>query len=189
MTASTSAAANWRSSRRRSPPWWLPRSSGSRRWPPTKDVRLAHVKPHGALYNLAARDADIADAIALAVRQADPALVLFGLSGSRLTEAGERAGLRVAHEVFAERRYEPDGRLTPRGEPGAVIETLDDSLAQVRALVARGRVTARNGEEVAVRADTLCLHGDRPDAATFARAIRAALERDGVSIRAFGAPA
>lgn len=150
-------------------------------------VRLAHVKPHGALYNLAARDAGVADAIARAVTQADPALVLFGLSGSQLTAAGERHGLRVAHEVFAERRYDANGRLAPRGTPGAVIEGLDDSLDQVRRLVAHGMVLARTGEEVALRADTLCLHGDRADAAAFARAIRTALEHEGVQVRRFEA--
>ena len=151
-------------------------------------VRLVHVKPHGALYNLAARDAAVADAIALAVAQADPALVLFGLSGSQLTAAGERHGLRVAHEVFAERRYEADGRLTARGTPGAVIETLEGSLQQVRRLVTEGAVSARTGENVVLRADTLCLHGDRADAAGFAHAIRTALEREGVQVRRFDAP-
>jgi UPF0271 protein len=151
-------------------------------------VRLVHVKPHGALYNLAARDAGVADAIALAITQADPSLVLFGLSGSQLTAAGERAGLRVAHEVFAERRYEADGRLTPRGTPDAVIDSLDRSLAQVRDLVTQGIVHARTGETVALRADTLCLHGDRSDAAAFALAIRTALEGEGIQVRRFGMP-
>ena len=152
-------------------------------------MRLAHVKPHGALYNLAARDAGVARAIADAVARFDPQLVLFGLAASRLTEAGEAAGLRVAHEVFAERRYEADATLTPRSHPDAVIHDLAPALDQVRGFVRTGTVVARTGERLAVRADTLCLHGDRADAAAFARAIRSALEADGVRILAPGATA
>jgi UPF0271 protein len=151
----------------------------------TQGARLHHVKPHGALYNRAARDRAIADAIAAAVRDCDPALWLVGLSGSALTDAGAAAGLRVAHEAFVERRYEADGTLTPRSHPDAVIADLDESLRQVRDLL-RGAVVARTGERVPVRVDTLCLHGDRPDAAAFATALHAALVADGVRIRAFG---
>lgn len=150
---------------------------------------LAHVKPHGALYNRAARDRAVADAIAAAVRAFDPALALFALSGSTLAEAGEAAGLRVAHEVFAERGYGADGRLLPRGTPGAVLESLEAAVAQARALATTGRLALADGSALALRADTLCLHGDRPDAAAFARALRAALEADGVQVRAFGVPA
>lgn len=150
-------------------------------------VRLAHVKPHGALYNIAARDRDVAMAIARSVARFDPDLVLFGLSGSLLTAAGEAAGLRVAHEVFAERRYEADGSLTPRTHADAVIHDLDGAIAQVRRFVRDGAVIARSGERLPLRADTLCLHGDRPDAARFARSIRDALEADGVHILPIGA--
>lgn len=142
---------------------------------------LRHVKPHGALYNQAATDPVLARAIATAVRDHDPTLILYGLSDSALTSAGTAAGLQVAHEVFAERRYEADGRLTPRGTPGASIEDTPSAIAQVRALL-RGQVTARTGEPVALRADTLCLHGDRPDAADFARDLRAALDEAGCRI-------
>lgn len=145
-------------------------------------ARMRHVKPHGALYNLSARDREVADAIAGAVRDLDPALLLYGLSGSASTSAAEARGLRAVHEVFAERRYEPDGRLAPRGTAGAVIEGLDDALAQVRTLLREGHVAARSGERVALRADTVCLHGDRPDAAAFARALRSALENDGILV-------
>ncbi len=146
-------------------------------------ARLHHVKPHGALYNLAARDAGIAQAIARAVQRFDPALLLYGLSGSETTAAGAAAGLRVAHEVFAERRYEADGRLTPRSQPDAVIESLDAALQQVRTMLREGVVMARTGERVPIRADTLCLHGDRPDAPAFARALRAALEGESIEVR------
>jgi len=155
----------------------------------SEGVRLAHVKPHGALYNVAARDRAVADAIVRAVVRFDPQLILFGLSGSQLTAAGEAAGLRVAHEVFAERRYEADGTLTPRNRDDAVIHALDDAIAQVLRFVRDGHVIARTGESLALHADTLCLHGDRVDAAGFARAIRAALEADGVHILSVGASA
>ena len=148
---------------------------------------LHHVKPHGALYNMSARDAHLADAIAHAVRDADAGLILYGLANSESTAAGERLGLRVAHEAFAERRYESDGRLTPRGISGAVIETLDDSLTQVRQLLRDGSVTARTGERLMLRADTLCLHGDRADAVDFARNLHRALRDEGIDILAIGA--
>ena len=147
-------------------------------------TRLNHVKPHGALYNVAARDRAVADAIATAVRELDPSLILFGLSGSCLTDAGRAQGLQVAHEVFAERAYDTDGRLAPRGSPGAVLESVDASLAQVRLLLRDGVVTARDGSRVPLHADTLCLHGDRSDAVAFAGALRSALEREGIHVHA-----
>jgi 5-oxoprolinase (ATP-hydrolysing) subunit A len=146
--------------------------------------RLHHVKPHGALYNRAADDRVIAEAIVAAVAAHDRSLLLYGLAASELTAAAERAGLAVAHEAFAERRYEADGRLSPRALPGAVIEQVDEAIAQVRRLLREGRVIARSGEPVAVRADTLCLHGDRADALAFAIALRTALQAEGVTIRA-----
>jgi UPF0271 protein len=149
-------------------------------------ARVHHLKPHGALYNLAARDRAIADAIASATHDVDPELWLVGLSGSALPAAGEAIGLRVAHEAFAERRYEADGRLTPRSRPDAVIADLDEDLAQVCGLLRDGVVVARTGERVPLRMDTLCLHGDRPDAAAFARALRETLQAEGVRIRAPG---
>lgn len=151
-------------------------------------MRLSHVKPHGALYNRAADDEAVADAIAATVAAFDRDLCLFGLSGSALTRAGERHGLRVAHEVFAERGYDARGRLLPRGTPGAVLETVAESIAQVRALVLEGRAPLADGGHIALRADTLCLHGDRPDAAAFARALRDALVDAGVAIRSVATP-
>jgi len=152
-------------------------------------TRLSHVKPHGALYNVAARDRAVAEAIANAVAGIDPELMLFGLSGSQLTAAAEAAGLRAVHEVFAERRYEADGSLTPRSRDDAVIQDLDEAIAQVRGFVRDGSVVARTGERIALRADTLCLHGDRPDAAQFAKAIHDALLADRVRILSVGADA
>lgn len=149
---------------------------------------LHHVKPHGALYNLAARDAPTAEAIAHAVHAIDPALRLYALSGSRLAAAGRAAGLRVAEEVFAERGYLGDGQLALRGTLGAVIEDLDDALAQVRRMLREGVAIAIDGRRVPLRADTLCLHGDRPDAARFAHALRDALQAEGVAILPPGSP-
>ena len=146
-------------------------------------IRLAHVKPHGALYNRAADDEEVADAIAATVASIDRDLRLFGLSGSALTRAGARHGLRVAHEVFAERGYDARGRLLPRGTPGAELETVAEAVAQVRALVVDGRAPIAGGGHIALRADTLCLHGDRADAAAFACALRDALTEAGVTIQ------
>lgn len=146
-------------------------------------MRLSHVKPHGALYNRAADDDAVADAIAASVAAFDRGLRLFGLSGSALTRAGDRHGLHVAHEVFAERGYDARGRLLPRGTPGAELDNVAESIAQVRALVLEGRAPVAGGGHITLRADTLCLHGDRPDAAAFARALREALDEAGVMIQ------
>lgn len=147
-------------------------------------VRLAHVKPHGALYNASAGDRTIAEAIAAAVHAFDPRLLLYGLAGSASVAAAEAAGLRAVPEAFAERGYDADGRLAPRGTPGAVIDTPEGAAAQVRQLVREGMVTARDGTRIRLRADTLCLHGDRPGAAAFARALRSTLEAEGISVEA-----
>ena len=147
-------------------------------------ARLHHVKPHGALYNMAARDAALADAIACAVREFDASLILVGLADSELPRAGGRAGLRIAREAFADRRYARDGSLVARRESGAVIDDIDAAVAQALAIVLHGGVEARDGSALAVQADTICVHGDRADAAVFAQRLRAALECAGVTIRA-----
>lgn len=145
--------------------------------------RLNHVKPHGALYNMAVKDRKLSDAIAQAVRDFDPGLVYFGLAGSVMVDAAEALGLRAAGEVFADRSYQDDGSLTPRSLPGAMIEDEGLSLAQVRQML-EGTVTAQSGRRVPVRADTLCLHGDQPGALAFAQRIRRELQADGVQLRA-----
>lgn len=137
--------------------------------------RLNHVKPHGALYNMAARDQVLADAIAGAVRAFDPTLLLVGLASSELPRAGLRAGLSVAHEAFADRRYRRDGSLVPRGEAGAVIEGRDAALAQAVSIARDGCVIADDGSTLSLSADTLCVHGDRADAAEFAEYLKAGL--------------
>ena len=146
-------------------------------------LRLNHVKPHGALYNMAARDAGMADAIARAVRTVDASLVLFGLSGSELTAAGQRAGLRVASEVFADRGYRPDGTLAPRGTPGAVLTDVAEVVQRAIGMATGQAVTAVDGTSVSVRADTICIHGDTPGAAALARAVRGALAAAGIEVR------
>jgi UPF0271 protein len=145
-------------------------------------ARLHHVKPHGALYNMAARDAALAEAIAHAVHDFDPGLVLYGLANSQLIHAARAAGLPAANEVFADRTYQPDGSLTPRSRADAMIGDPARALAQVERMVQRGEVVATDGSVVRIEADTLCIHGDEPGAATFAREIRAALEGWGVAV-------
>ncbi len=143
---------------------------------------LTHVKPHGALYNMSARDPVVADAIAEAVAAFDASLILVGLSGSESIKAAERRGLRVAHEVFADRRYRADGSLMPRSVPGAVIDDIDQAVAQALHLATRGEVVADDGSLVQLAADTLCLHGDRADAAEFARRLRLALDAASIAV-------
>ena len=145
---------------------------------------LHHVKPHGALYNMAAREPALAEAIARAVRDFDPALILYGLAGSELLGAGRALGLRTASEVFADRTYQPDGSLTPRARPDAILGDLAAALAQVERMVMHGEVRATDGSVVAVQADTLCIHGDGPGAVLFARALRSALQTMGVEVTA-----
>ena len=145
-------------------------------------ARVVHVKPHGALYNMAARDRALADAIARAVRDFDAQLILVGLANSELPRAGQALGLRVAHEAFADRRYEAHGSLTPRREPGAVIEDVEAAVTQAVKIATRGKVDIRTGGMLELRADTLCVHGDRPDAGTFAQRLRQALESAGAVV-------
>jgi UPF0271 protein len=152
----------------------------------TEGALLSHVKPHGALYNMAARDAGMADAIARAVRAVDASLVLFGLSGSELIAAGERAGLRVASEVFADRAYRPNGSLAPRGTPGAVLTEVEDVVRRAVGMARGQPVTSVDGSSVSVRADTICIHGDTPGAAGLARTVRDALAAAGIDVAAPG---
>jgi len=147
-------------------------------------ARLRHVKAHGALYNMAAKDRRLADAIASAVRDFDPALVLVGLSGSELIKAGLGVGLACASEVFADRGVEPDGSLTPRGRPGAMIEDEELAVARVLRMVTEGRVVCGDGSDVAIQADTVCIHGDQPKALAFAQRLRTALAGAGVEVQA-----
>jgi UPF0271 protein len=150
---------------------------------------LHHVKPHGALYQMAARERPVANAIARAVRAFDPTLIFFAPSGSQLARAGMAAGLRVACEVFADRAYQPDGTLVPRHEPGAVIDDPDAVVTRVTRMVRDRTVAAFDGSLVAVTVDTICVHGDTPGSAELAARIRASLEAAGVTLGSVGLPA
>ena len=150
-------------------------------------VEVRHVKPHGALYNLAARDPGTAEAVAAAVRRFSREVVLVGLAGSVMLEAGRAAGLAVAAEGFADRAYEPDGRLRSRRMPGALLDDPGLVGAQARRLATERSVIAIDGTVVRVDADTICVHGDAPGAADRARAARAALGQAGIEIRALSA--
>ena len=145
---------------------------------------LHHLKPHGALYNMAATNAALAEAIAEAVYKVQPELRLYGLAGSKLTKAGEKLGLRTAHEVFADRTYQANGTLTPRRRPDALVASADAALAQVLRMVREGQVRSQQGPDVALRADTVCLHGDGPQALAFAQRLHGALRAAGVQLQA-----
>jgi UPF0271 protein len=145
-------------------------------------ARLNHVKPHGALYNQAARDAETAVAIAEAVRRADENLIFYGLSGSLLITEAETLGLKTASEAFADRTYQADGTLTPRTAPNALIHDSKEAITQVLEMIFDQTVTAAGGEKVALKAETICIHGDGANALEFARLINAALTKNGVKI-------
>ena len=152
-------------------------------------VRLRHVKPHGALYNMAVKDGSLAAAIAHAVAALDPRLLIFALPGSELERAAEAAGLRVAREGFADRAYEADGSLTPRTRPGAVIHSAEEIIGRAVRMARDGVVRATNGSDIAMRVDTICTHGDTPGSHDLTRQLRAGLEADGIAVMAPHGPA
>lgn len=145
-------------------------------------VKLQHVKPHGALYNMAGKDYNLALAIAKAVKEFDPSLILMGLSGSESIHAAEDIGLPVAREVFADRAYMPDGSLMPRGLEGAVIHDEEEAIRRVIRMVKEHKVTACDGTDIEIVPDSVCVHGDNVKALTFVTKIRSALEAEGVEI-------
>ena len=148
---------------------------------------LQHVKAHGALYNMAARDATRAAAIARAIKSFDASLVMFGLPGSPLLDAGRAEGLRVAAEGFADRSYEPDGTLTPRSRPGAVVHDVEAVAARAVRMVRDGVVLTADGREIELRVQTICVHGDTPGAAQLVSRIAEALRASGARIEPVGA--
>ena len=145
---------------------------------------LHHVKPHGALYNMAARDAQLSRAIAQAVYDYDKNLVLFGLSGSHLISEAKSVGLTTASEVFADRTYQDDGKLTPRSKPNALIEDEEQALQQVLQMVKQGTVISTSAKEIAIVAETVCLHGDGKNAVAFAGTINKRLKEENVRLEA-----
>ena len=148
--------------------------------------RLQHVKPHGALYNMAAHDRELAGAIARAVAALDSSLILFGPPGSEILTAGLAAGLRVAAEVFADRAYEADGSLASRRKPGSVIHDANVVVARAVRMVKYREVVAVDGTVVPLEADTICVHGDTPGSDALAAHLRAGLEASGVIVQAIG---
>ncbi len=145
--------------------------------------KLHHVKPHGALYNMAAKDPNLAKAIAEATRAIDQDLILYGLSGSHLISEAEKLDLRTASEVFADRTYQNDGSLTPRLQPNAMIENAQDAVNQVVMMIEQQRVISVEGKEVSLKADTICIHGDGVYAVEFATELRKVLILKGISIK------
>lgn len=146
---------------------------------------VRHVKPHGALYNQAARDRAIAEVVAEAVYAVDPKLILFALAGSELVRAGRERGLRVASEVFSDRTYQADGSLTPRSRRDALITDETVAVAQVLRMVRDGVVRTTDGNDVTIEADTVCMHGDGPSAALITRRLHDALRAAGIGVRRF----
>lgn len=149
------------------------------------ETALHHVKPHGALYNMAARDASMARVIAQAVKDVDAALIFYGLSGSHLITEAKALGLRTASEVFADRTYQDNGSLTPRSQANALIHDHEISLKQVLQMIQEQTVTSVSGKTVSLTAETICIHGDGPHALSFAQQINAALHTASIDIKSF----
>jgi len=149
-------------------------------------TELQHVKAHGALYTMAAARPELAAAIARAVRDVDAQLILFGLPGSHLISEGESAGLRTAGEAFADRNYMSDGTLVSRKRPDAHVHSADEAVARAIRMVKEGKVRSVDGQDVSLRADTICIHGDGPHAAEFAAALNAAFVREKIAVAPLG---
>ncbi|PTI85762.1 LamB/YcsF family protein [Staphylococcus warneri] len=147
------------------------------------DVKMNHVKPHGALYQMGAKDKSIASAIAQAVYDFDKTLVFVGLANTLLISEAKKLGLKTASEVFADRRYEDDGQLVSRKEPDAVISDSDEALNQVVKMVTENKVISKNNKEITLQADTICVHGDGAHALEFVTKIREKLTKEGIDIQ------
>lgn len=148
--------------------------------------KLRHVKLHGALYNQVSWNPYLAEGVSSDLGRLWPDLIVFALAGSNFAQAARSRGLRVAEEVFADRAYQPDGSLTPRTQPGAMIQNADAAVAQVLQVVRHGTVRAIDGTDIALTADTLCVHGDSVNTLTFAKRLRRELAGAGVAVQAFG---
>ncbi len=146
-------------------------------------LQVQHVKPHGALYNMAAVDAELARAMCEAVYEVDPEIVFMGLAGSEMIRAAKEVGLRSANEVFADRAYNDDGTLVSRKLPGAVIKDKAEAIRRVVRMVKEGKVESINGNDIAIRADSICVHGDNPKALEFVKNIRETLLSESVTVR------
>ena len=147
-------------------------------------ARLSHVKPHGALYNMAAKDAMVADAISRAIKAIDVSLILYGLPNSASETSAAQHGLRFYREVFSDRTYTDEGLLTPRSQPNAMIETTEQSVAQVLQIILQETLQSTTGQEIPIKADTICIHGDGEHAVEFAQSIKRALHQNNITISA-----
>ena len=145
-------------------------------------LKLQHVKPHGAMYNMAGKDEAMAEAICAAIYAVDPSLILLGASGSKMLEAAKAVGLKGASEVFADRAYEEDGSLVARTKPGAMITDEDEAVSRVITMVRDRKINTGTGKEIEGKADSICLHGDSAKAVLFAQEIKKALEESGIQI-------
>jgi UPF0271 protein len=148
-------------------------------------TRVRYVKLHGALYHRAVRDRDVAKAVAFAIRQLDSEMVVLGAEGSALLQAASATGLDVAREAFVDRAYQPDGQLVPRGAPGAVLDDADAIAERALRMVQDKNVVAIDGTRCIIRADSLCVHGDGPNAAAIVRAVRQRFETEGITLAPF----
>ncbi|WP_313950375.1 5-oxoprolinase subunit PxpA [Accumulibacter sp.] len=148
----------------------------------SEGMTVSHVKPHGALNNQACAERPLADAIARAVKALDPTLILLAPARSQLALAGREAGLRVVDEIFADRRYQDDGQLVPRSQPGAVIHDPEQALAHIRAMLDAGALVSAGGHQIPVQAGSICIHGDSPSAVALARHLRDGLINAGYAL-------
>ena len=145
-------------------------------------VKLRHVKPPGAMYNMAGKDYELSKAICEAIKEYDPSLIVMGLAGSQMVKAARDMGLKTAEEVFADRAYEEDGSLVARSKPGAMIEDEDEAIARVVRMIKEGKVQAITGNDIDIKADSVCVHGDGEKALLFVEKIRKALTDEGIEI-------
>lgn len=148
-------------------------------------IRLCHVKPHGALYNMAAKDYQLAKAICQAIYETDKNLILLALSGSQMLRAAKETGISCASEVFADRAYQRDGTLVPRSQAGAVIEDEDQAVRRVIRMAGEGKTEAIDGSDISIQADSVCVHGDSPRALAFVKKIREGFHKAGIEVKAF----
>ncbi|GAB3818142.1 5-oxoprolinase subunit PxpA [Pontibacter rugosus] len=150
----------------------------------SEGAKLHHLKPHGAMYNMAATNPSLAEAIAEAIYKVAPELILYGLAGSEMIRAGAKIGIRTANEVFADRTYQQDGTLTPRRSPNALITDQNEAVQQVVRMVKESKVQSQQGKEVTIQADTICIHGDGAHALDFARKIKEVFTTEGIQVKA-----
>lgn len=146
-------------------------------------TKLQHIKLHGAFYNTACVKPELADAIVDAIVEFDKDIILLALSGSYILKRGEEKGLRVAHEIFADRAYNVDGTLVNRKLPGAMVHDKDEAIKRIRRMVTEGKVTAIDGTDIDIKVDSICVHGDNPEAVNFVKFIRESLEADGIEVK------